>query len=255
MLNAVVIADGDGAGADMRHHAVHLGQHHYAGVCGGLVFHTGGDHGRFRHEQRHGLALHVGAHERAVGVVILQEGDHGRRHRDKLLGRNVHVVHLGVHHLDDLVQQARGDAVPFEPVGVRVDGLVGLRDDEVVLLIRGQVLDGIGDDAVLLVHAAVGRLDEAVLVDARIGGQGVDEADVRTFRRLDGAHAAIVGKVNVAHVEGGALTVQAAGAQGRQAALVRQLRQGICLIHKLGQLRGAEKLLDRRGYGADIDEV
>ena len=39
----------------------------------------------------------------------------------------------------------------------------------------------------LLVHSAVGRLNEAVLVDAGIGGQVGDQADVGTFGGLDGA--------------------------------------------------------------------
>ena len=43
-------------------------------------------------EQRHGLALHVRAHERAVGVVVLEERDERRGHRHQLLGADVHVV-------------------------------------------------------------------------------------------------------------------------------------------------------------------
>ena len=42
--------------------------------------------------QRHRLALHVGAHERAVGVVVLEERDQRRGHRDQLVRRHVHEV-------------------------------------------------------------------------------------------------------------------------------------------------------------------
>ena len=55
--------------------------------------------GRLRLQERHGLPLHVGAHERAVGVVVLEERDEGGRHRHQLLGRHVHEVDLfGRHH-------------------------------------------------------------------------------------------------------------------------------------------------------------
>ena len=75
-----------------------------------------------------------------------------------------------------------------------------------------------------------------------------------TFRGLDGAHAAVVGVVYVAHLEAGAVTGQAAGAQGGQTALVGQLGQGVGLVHELGQRRGAEELLDGGRDRADVDE-
>ncbi len=43
-------------------------------------------------KQRHGLALHVGAHQRAVGVIVLQERDQRRGDLDYLLRRHVHVL-------------------------------------------------------------------------------------------------------------------------------------------------------------------
>ena len=80
---------------------------------------------------------------------------------------------------------------------------------------------------VLPVDPAVGRFDKAVLIDARVGGEGVDEADVGTFGSLDGAHAAVVGIVNVADFEGRAVAVQAAGAESGKPALMGQLRKGV----------------------------
>ena len=50
--------------------------------------------------------------------------------------------------------------------------------------------DLVGDAA--FADLAVRRLDEAVLVDAGERRQRRDEADVRTFRRLDRADAAVV---------------------------------------------------------------
>ena len=80
---------------------------------------------------------------------------------------------------------------------------------------------GVADlhDAVVIEHAAVldllvRALDEAVLVDARVAGQRRDQADVRTFRRLDRADAAVVRRVNVADFESGALAGETARSQG-----------------------------------------
>ena len=65
-----------------------------AGVAGHHVFHAGADQRRVRSQQRHGLTLHVRAHQRAVGVVVLQERDQRRGDRHHLLGRHVHEVDL-----------------------------------------------------------------------------------------------------------------------------------------------------------------
>ena len=53
---------------------------------------AGADERRLGAQQRHRLALHVGAHQRAVGVVVLEERDQRRGHRHQLLRRDVHVV-------------------------------------------------------------------------------------------------------------------------------------------------------------------
>ena len=103
-------------------------------------------------------------------------------------------------------------------------------------------------------HAPVRRLDEAVVVDAAVRRQGADQADVRAFRRLDRADAAVVAVVHVAHVEAGAVARETAGAEGREAALVRQLGQRVGLVHELRQLRAAEELLHRRHDRADVDQ-
>ena len=135
-------------------------------------------------------------------------------------------------------------------VGVELG--VGLRDRVLVLLDRRQELDGVGDLAVD--DLAVRRLEEAVLVGAGVHGQRVDQADVRAFRRLDGADAAVMGRVHVAHFEAGALAGQAARAEGRDATLVRDFRQRVVLVHELRQLRGAEELLDRGGHRLGVDQ-
>ena len=76
--------------------AVRFGNHHGAGIAGGLAFETGADERRFGNEQRHALALHVRSHQRAVGVVVFEERDQTGGHRNKLLRRDVHVVHFAM---------------------------------------------------------------------------------------------------------------------------------------------------------------
>ena len=100
------------------------------------------------------------------------------------------------------------------------------------------------------INSTVGAFDEAVLVDAGKGRQRVDQTDVRTFRRLDRADTAIMGRMHVAHFEAGALAGQTARPKGRQTALVGDFRQRIGLIHKLRQLAGAEELTHRGGQPA-----
>ena len=116
------------------------------------------------------------------------------------------------------------------------------------------------DDAEVVEHPAaldllVRALDEAVVVDPGIGRERRDEADVRAFRRLDRADAAVVRGVHVAHLEAGPLARQAARSEGRQAPLVRDLRQRVRLVHELRQLRRAEELLDRRDDRLGVDQV
>ena len=56
-----------------------------------------------------------------------------------------------------------------DEAAVVVERGVGLGDDVLLLLVGGEVHDLVGDPAVD--HLAVGGLDEAVLVDPRVGGE------------------------------------------------------------------------------------
>src|SRR5206468_11354094 len=81
-----------------------------------------------------------------------------------------------------------------------------------------------------------------------------DEADVRAFGRLDRADAAVVRDVDVAHLERGALPVEAARAEGRQTALVRQLRERVRLVDDLRELASAEEVVDRARDRLRVDD-
>src|SRR5439155_9812603 len=102
---------------------------------------------------------------------------------------------------------------------------------------------------------AVRRLDEPVRIHAAIGRERPDKADVRTFRRLDRADAAVVTEVHVPDVEPGALAREAAGTEGAEAALVGELVERVGLLHELAQLAPAEELLDRGDDRTDVDEL
>ena len=100
-----------------------------------------------------------------------------------------------------------------------------------------------------------GRLDEAELVDPRVARQRRDQADVRTFRRLNRADAAVVGRVHVAHLEAGALARQTAGPERRETPLVRHFGERVGLVHELRQLRRPEELANRRHDRLRVDQV
>src|SRR4029077_2319600 len=88
--------------------------------------------------------------------------------------------------------------------------LVGLDEVAGLELRPGGVGDDdvVGDPAVL--DLPVRRLDEAELVDARVARQRRDEADVRTFRRLNRADAPVMRRVDVADFESRALARETA---------------------------------------------
>ena len=82
-------AHDDTGGVDLIDHAGAARGDGGAGVARHHFFHAGADQRRFGTQQRHGLTLHVRAHQRAVGVVVLQERHQRRGDGDQLLGRNV----------------------------------------------------------------------------------------------------------------------------------------------------------------------
>ncbi len=143
---AVVGHHGDVVGGHLLDDAGLVGDDDVAGVDRRAQLHAGTHQRRLAAHQRNRLALHVGTHQGTVGVVVLEERDHGRGHRHHLARRDVHVVHLGRGHVLDLaLLPADQDACLDEPAVV-VDRRVGLRHDVAVLLVGGQVVDLVGDD-------------------------------------------------------------------------------------------------------------
>ena len=248
----LLVLDGDGVAGHVDDLTVVGGEQHVAGVAGGASLDTGADVRSGRAEERHGLALHVGAHERAVCIVVLEERDERGRDRHQLLRRDVHVVDLARSDVVDLAATRTHEHTLFEEVALLVDARVRLRDDVLVFVVGGEIRDLVGDATLL--DLAVRRLDEAEAVDAAEAREVADQTDVRAFRRLDRAHAAVVTRVHVSDFEAGALTRQTTGSERREAALVRETRERVRLVHELRQLRRTEELLDRRDHGPDVDQ-
>ena len=82
-------AHDDARAVDLVDDARPLGGDRGTAVAGDHALHAGADERGRGLQQRHRLALHVRAHQRPVGVVVLEERDQRRRHRDQLLGRDV----------------------------------------------------------------------------------------------------------------------------------------------------------------------
>ena len=135
----------------------------------------------------------------------------------------------------------------------RVDLDIGLGDGVAALLHRREIDDLVGHLAVD--DPAVRALDEAVLVDPRIGREAVDQADIRAFRRLDRADAAVMRRMHVAHLEAGALARQTARAERRETPLVGDLGERVGLVHELRELRRAEELAHRRRRRLGVDQI
>ena len=137
--------DVDALGGHAGDEAAAAGDEDLAGVARGALLHAGADDRRLRLEERDGLALHVRAHQGAVGVVVLEERDERRGDRDDLLGRHVHVFDLVGARLRERVAVARRDPLGGE-VALVVERRVGLGDDVLLLLVGREVLDLVGDD-------------------------------------------------------------------------------------------------------------
>ena len=88
----VVHAYYDAARVDVVDDAAAACLHRGARVNRNGALEPGADQRFFRAQARHRLALHVGAHQRTVRVVMLQKRDQGGRNRHDLRRRYVHIL-------------------------------------------------------------------------------------------------------------------------------------------------------------------
>ena len=132
-------AHDDALGIHRIHHAGALAQHHGAGIAGRHVLHAGAHVGGVGAQQRHGLALHVRSHQRAVGVVVLQERNQAGGHRDELLGADVDVLDLLARLQHEVAGLARVAQLGND-AALLIQRHVGLGDGPLVFLPRRKVL-------------------------------------------------------------------------------------------------------------------
>ena len=139
LLGAVAELERDALGVDRVHGTRLVADDQRARVLGGAVLHAGADDRRIRTKQRHGLTLHVRAHERAVGVVVLEERNQRGRDRDDLLRRDVHELYALGRLFDVLFGVTADDRLRHDLAARFIDRRVGLRDDVLVFAIGRQI--------------------------------------------------------------------------------------------------------------------
>src|SRR5690606_34011106 len=189
-LDLVVIdANHDAAGVDRVDHATTTGHHADTGVTGDVALHAGTHQRLVGTQGRHGLTLHVRAHECTVGVVVLEERNQRSCDRDHLLRRDVHQGDVFRRLDGELVEVTHGHQLVGQLALVVHTGR-GLGDHVVGFCGGRPEHDLVGDLAVL--DHTVRAFQEAVLVGTGVGRQRVDQTDVRTFRGLDRADTTIV---------------------------------------------------------------
>ncbi len=234
-------ANDNALGVHLIDDAIAAADHYRSGIASGDTFHARTHERRFATDERHGLTLHVGAHQGAIGVIVFEEWNQAGGNGDELLGRNVYVIDLFALLEDEVagltaIDQLRGDTAALIERHVRLG-------DDVAVFLPGREIEAVGlcgDTAPLeffvygihfvalddftgfefavsrvdylhvIHHAAapylaVGRFDKSEFVDARIAGKRADQANIRAFRRLDGADTAVVGGMDVADLKPGAL--------------------------------------------------
>ena len=173
---------------------------------------------------------------------MLEERNQGGRDTHDLLRRNVDVLDVVGGYLRQVAAHAcEGCALGDAALVIQ---RIGRRKNGGHLLVGAEILHFAGHLAAL--DLLIGREQEAVVVDLAEDAQRSDEADVRAFGRLDGADAAVVRNVHVAHLEAGTLAVQTARPKGRKPALMHQHRQRVGLVNHLREFAAAEEEVDGR---------
>ncbi len=200
-------ADHNAGGIHLIDHAAASRGDRRARIARHGFFHARAHEGCLGLNQRHRLALHVRAHQRAVRVVVLKKRNQRRGDRHELLGAHVHQRDLLARGHEVVAILARRDEFLDEAAVFGQPGR-SLRHGVLLFLHRRQIDHLAGDLAIL--DGAVRRLDEAVFVDARKGAERVNETDVRAFGRLDRADATVMRGMHVAHFEARALAGETA---------------------------------------------
>ena len=150
-----------------------------------------------------------------------RNGNQRSRHADELLRRHVHVIDLTRRRQNEFPAVTGGHHFLNE-FALFGDLRICLRNDVLVLFDRRQKLDLVGHPP--LFHLAVRRFNKAESIHPRIGAEGGDQADIGTFRRLNGTDAPRNASGARREPQTRAVSRQTARPQGRQATLVGNFR-------------------------------
>src|SRR5574343_372522 len=187
----IVDTDHDTTGIHIIDHATTTRHNRRTRVNRHGTFDARTDHRFFRAQARYSLTLHVGTHQGAVGVIMLEEGHQRCRNRHDLRRCHVHVLNSRCRLKQGFALVTAGDQLIGQLAGL-IDFGVGLGDDVLTFFNRRQVIDFSSNATID--HFTIRRFDEAIFVHAGIQCQRVDQADVRAFRRFDRAHTTVVGR-------------------------------------------------------------
>ncbi len=100
--SALAVVDGDRHAIDLGDDSGSIGEDHVCGVPCSAALDSGADVRGLGSDERYCLALHVGAHEGPVRIVVFEERDEGCRHRHDLLRGDVHQLDLLGRNVGDL---------------------------------------------------------------------------------------------------------------------------------------------------------
>ena len=259
-----VVSDDNLRGINVVDHAIAFGRNHRAAVFADLLFNACTHDGGFGADEGHSLAHHVRAHQRAVGIVVFKEGNKSSCNRRNLLGSYVHQSNFRgrYNRIVGLLTAFHGRT---DKGTIGIQRCITLTDDFVFFFLSTEIdhivvvqvglvnVIAIGILLTAVLNDAVGRFDEAEVIDFGINAERRNQTDVRTFRTFNRAETAVVSVVHVAHLKTGTFTRQTAGTQCRKATLVGHFGQRVRLVHKLRQRVRTEERVDdaRNGFGVN----
>ena len=238
------------------YHTSSLCNHTYTGVYRCFYFHTCSDCRSFCCKKRHCLTLHVGSHQRTVGIVILKEWDQCCRNREYHLRRHVHIIKFASLIFLCLFTITTG-YILMQEVSFLIQWCIRLCYMIVVLFICCHIHNIFCNDRVhriCFVDLTIWSFNESIFVDSRISCKRVDQTDVRTFRCLDRTHSSIVRIVNVTDLKSCTVSGKTTRSKCRQTSLVSQLSKRVVLIHELRQLRRTKEFFHGCSHRLDIDQ-
>ena len=124
-----------------------------------MHLHAGTHERGFRLQEGHRLPLHVGAHQRPVGIVVLKKRNQRCRHRNDLPRRDVDVIDRLTGSEEEVSTLPAIHNLALEAATGR-PGRAGLGNGMAPLVKRGHELDFVRDPAAF--HLPVRGFDESV---------------------------------------------------------------------------------------------